>query len=415
MAGGSVGNASPRPPAARSEGVGTPGASGRTGLDNPQSTGLTGTGQRSAGHKGMDASNPAAMPSRHTAPAKGAQPILIVPYIWIGDFVRCHTAVQLINTRFPDRAVDMLTTPRTLPLVDYMPGVRKGILSDLPRSRLALARQWKLARRLKAEAYGSVLVMPRTWKSALAPFLARIPERTGFIGEGRFGLLNDARWGERRLARMIDRKVALVLPNGAPLPQTYPLPRLVVPAAEASAWRARRSLADGRPVVALCPATVGPGRRWPLGRFGELAHRLAAAGMAVWVLGSPDDSGLAREIAKIGGSAVSDLTGPDLRDAILALKAADAAVANDSGLLHVAAAVGTPTVGIFGPSRPFLTGPLNPIAAAIEPTVAECSTCGRPGCNRLDHRRTEDIPLEPVHRAVLGALHGVSDRRAGDT
>src|SRR2546429_8797330 len=104
--------------------------------------------------------------------------------------------------------------------------------------------------------------MPRRWKSAPAPFRAGIPERTGFAGEGRFVLLNDVRWGERRLERMIDRKVALTLPKQAALPALLPLPNLVVPAAEVSAWRARRALSENR-VIALCPATVGPGRRWP--------------------------------------------------------------------------------------------------------------------------------------------------------
>jgi lipopolysaccharide heptosyltransferase II len=352
----------------------------------------------------MDAMNNAAaiLPARGEANLD-ARPILIIPYMWVGDFVRCHTAVQLINARFPHRPVDMLTTALTLPLLDYMQGVRKGIVSELPRGRLALAKQWELARRLRAGGYGSVVVMPRTWKSALAPFLAGIPERTGFAGEARFVLLNDMRWGERKLERMIDRKAALTLPRETPLPASLPLPCLVVPEAEVSAWRTRRGLDDDR-VVALCPATVGPGRRWPVERYGQLARALAADGIAVWVLGSPNDRPLATAIAAAGGSAVRDLTGPDLRDAILALKAVDAAVANDSGLLHVAAAIDTPAVGIFGPSSPHLTGPLNPLAAAIEPSCSICPTCGRPACPRLDHRRTEDIPLEPVLDAVRRAL-----------
>jgi heptosyltransferase-2 len=290
-----------------------------------------------------------------------------------------------------------------------MPGVRKGVVAELPRGRLALARQWELAKRLRAEGYGSVLVMPRTWKSALAPFLAGIPERTGFLGEGRFLLLNDVRLGERKLERMIDRKVTLALPAGAALPSPLPLPQLQVPAAAAGQWRTARSL-TAAPAVALCPATVGPGRSWPIARYAALAQRLAADGNAVWVLGSADDRPLAMKIALAGGPAVRDLTGPDLREAVLALKAADAAVANDSGLLHVAAATGTPVVGIFGPSRPHLTGPLNPIAAAIEPDVACCTVCGTPGCTRLDHRRTTDIPLEPVLAAVRGALGAAAPR-----
>ena len=149
---------------------------------------------------------PAATSSAYR-PETDTRPILIVPYMWIGDFVRCHTVAKLLRARFPRRPVDMLTTALTLPLIDYMPGVRKGIISDLPRGRLALAKQWDLAKRLRAEGYGSVLVMPRTWKSALAPFLAGIRERTGFIGEGRLILLNDLRFGERKLDRMIDRKI----------------------------------------------------------------------------------------------------------------------------------------------------------------------------------------------------------------
>ena len=202
---------------------------------------------------------------------------------------------------------------------------------------------------------------------------------------------------------MIDRKVALTLPKGAPLPTTFPPPRLVVPPADVLTWRERRRLAHAGPAVALCPATVGPGRRWPVERYGALARRLGDDGVAVWVLGSLDDRPPAAEIVRIGGAAVHDLTGPDLRDAVLALAATDVAVANDSGLLHVAAALGTPTVGIFGPSSPFLTGPLNRLAAAIEPEVAVCP-CGRAGCTRIEHRRTEDIPPAPVHAAVTRAL-----------
>ncbi len=107
--------------------------------------------------------------------------------MWIGDFVRCHTVVKLLKQRFPARSIDVLTTAMVSPLLDYMPGVRKGIIVDLPRRQLALGQHLALARRLRREGYGQALVMPRTWKSALALFLAGIPQRTGFVGEGRFG------------------------------------------------------------------------------------------------------------------------------------------------------------------------------------------------------------------------------------
>src|ERR1700709_2043133 len=126
--------------------------------------------------------------SNHPA---GGSPILLVPYMWIGDFVRCHSVVKLLRARYPERPVDVLTTTLCAPLLDYMPGVRKGIVVDLPRKRLALSEHKALAERLRAGHYGTSLVMPRTWKSALAPYLAGIPERVGFAGEARFGLLNE--------------------------------------------------------------------------------------------------------------------------------------------------------------------------------------------------------------------------------
>src|SRR6476619_7643767 len=96
--------------------------------------------------------------------ADDTSPILIVPYMWIGDFVRGHTVVRVLKQRWPNRPIDLLTTSLCAPLVDYMPGVRTGIVWDLPRSRLAVARQWALAAQLRAAHYGTSIVLPRTWK-----------------------------------------------------------------------------------------------------------------------------------------------------------------------------------------------------------------------------------------------------------
>ena len=338
--------------------------------------------------------------------ARSGSPILIVPYVWIGDFIRCHSVVQLLRQRFPNRDIDVLSSTLCAPLVDYMPGVRKGIVCDLPRRRLALRAHRALAARLSAEHYGSVLVMPRTWKSALAPFLAGIPERTGFAGEARFGLINDIRFGEQRLPRMVDRCCALALPKAAPLPAHWPPPELNVPVAEATAWRAKRALPDdGRPVVALAPGAVGPSKRWPIAHYARLAQELTGAGLSVWVLGSPDENPLAAEIVRAAGAQARDLTSPDLRNAILALKLASAAVSNDSGLLHVAAAIGTPTLGIFGPTSPRHWAPLNPLAAVVETrTEVPCRPCHQPTCRLVHHRCMRDIPAEQVLPAVRRAL-----------
>jgi len=336
-----------------------------------------------------------------------ASPILIVPYVWIGDFVRCHSVVKLLRSDAPERPVDMVSSTLCAPLADYMPGIRQAIVIDLQRRRLGVALQQQLAKRLREKNYGQALVMSRKWKAALAPWLAGIPLRTGFAGEFRFGLLNDVRWGERKLPRMIDQMGALAMAKGATLPAEWPLPELMVPADEVARWRERRGLAgETRPIVTLSPGAVGAGKAWPAGHYGALARALTQDGAAVWVLGGPNETPLAKQIADAGGSRVRDLTGPDLRNAILALAAADAAVTNDSGLMHVSAAIGTPTVAIFGPTSPWHWKPLNPIAAIIEPPGDEAAVkrARTEGNDAVRHRSTADVAVETVLASVREVL-----------
>lgn len=346
-------------------------------------------------------------PAKMQRNAAAAQPVVIVPYVWIGDFVRCHSVVRLLRAAEPERPVDIVASGLCAPLADYMPGVRRAIVADLPRRRLGLAAQLKLARDLRAGGYRQALIMSRKWKAALAPLLAGVPVRTGFFGEARIGLVNDVRPGERKLPRMIDRMGALALPRGAEPPPNWPLPQLQVPRAELEHWLDRRGLADARrPAVALCPGAVGAGKAWPPGHYADLAARLTRAGASVWVLGGPGEKDIADRIVAAAGPGARDLTGPDLRDAVLALAATDAAVSNDSGLMHVAAAIGTPTVAIFGPTSPWHWKPLNPVAAILEPegepaARARARELGNPA---VAHHRTADVSVDRVAAAVREVL-----------
>jgi heptosyltransferase-2 len=326
--------------------------------------------------------------------AGDTRPILIIPYMWIGDFVRGHTVVRVLKKRWPNRPVDMLTTSLCAPLVDYMPGVRGKIVWDLPRGRLAVAKQLGLARELRARSYQTALIMLRTWKSAIAPTLAGVPERVGFFGEARFGLINRMRWGEKKLSRMVDQMSALALPMGAKFPSEWPVPQLRVPAEETERWRQANGLGRG-PAIALAPGSVGSGKRWTY--YGEAARLLAARGFDVWVVGGPGEKALAAEIVAAGGAGVRDLTGTDLRNGILAMAAASVAISNDSGLMHVAAALDTPTMGIFGPTSPYHWAPLNGLAATVvTKTEVPCQPCHRPVCTMNDHRCMRDIPASDV-------------------
>src|ERR1700722_3839100 len=326
--------------------------------------------------------------------AADTRPILIVPYMWIGDFVRGHSVVRVLKQRWPNRPVDVLATTLCAPLVDYMPGVRAGIVWDLPRGRLALARQTGLAAQFRAKGYGTALILPRTWKSALAPALAGIPERVGFVGEARFGLINQWRWGEKKLPRFIDKNAALALPDAAPLPPEWPVPQLVVSPEEVARWRQSGGLGTHR-AVAPAPGSPGASKRWTY--YPQIARLLAEQGLDVWVVGGPGEKPLAAEIVAAGGPRVSDLTGTDLRNGILAMAAANVAISNDSGLMHIAAALGTPTMGIFGPTSPYHWAPLNGLAATVQTkTVVPCQPCHRPVCTMNDHRCMRDIPASDV-------------------
>jgi heptosyltransferase II len=349
--------------------------------------------------------------SQYTGPVEDpddTRPILIIPYMWIGDFMRGHTVVRVLKQRWPNRPVDLLTTSLCAPLVDYMPGVRAGIKWDLPRSRLAVARQWGLAAILRKRGYGTALVLPRTWKAAIAPALAGIPERVGFVGEARFGLINQMRWGEKALPRFIDKNAALALPDKAPRPPEWPVPQLYVPADDAARWRQAQGLGTGK-AVALAPGSVGASKRWTY--YGEAARLLIERGLDVWVVGGPGEKALAQEIVATGGERVRDLTGTDLRNGILAMAAASVAISNDSGLMHIAAALGTPTMGIFGPTSPYLWAPLNGLAATVQTrTQLSCQPCQRTVCTMNDHRCMRDISAADVVDITQQVLEQAASR-----
>jgi heptosyltransferase-2 len=338
--------------------------------------------------------NSASLDQMAAADAGDTRPILIVPYMWIGDFVRGHTVVRVLRQRWPNRPVDLLATSLCAPLVDYMPGVRSAVVWDLPRGRLAIARQRALAAQLRERNYGTALVLPGTWKSAIAPALAGIPERVGFFGEVRFGLLNRLRWGERALPRFIDKNASLALPAGAPLPAEWPVPQLQAPAKDIDRWRQANALGTN-PAVALAPGSVGASKRWTY--YAEAARLLIQRGFDVWVVGGPGEKAFAAEIVAAGGAGVRDLTGTDLRNGILAMAAASVAISNDSGLMHIAAAIGTPTMGIFGPTSPYLWAPLNGLAATVQTrTPPPCEPCQRTICTMNDHACMRTIPASDV-------------------
>jgi heptosyltransferase-2 len=321
--------------------------------------------------------------------------ILIVGPSWVGDMVMAQSLFKLLKVRSPETPLDVLAPAWSLPIIARMPEVRKGIVLPAGHGEFALRKRWDLARSLKSEGYRQAIVLPRSLKAALIPWFAAIPTRTGFRGEMRFHLINDMRVFDRHeLDQTVKRFLALGLRPGEVLPRP-PGPQLVVSREHQRAVIDRLGLTSDRPVVAMMPgAEYGPAKCWPLEYFAQLAEMLSHDGYAVWVLGSGKDAPSGEAIAE-RGHAVNLCGRTELQDVIDLLGCCEQAVSNDSGLMHVAAAVGIRVVALYGSTSPRFTPPLTP-NAAIHYLGVECSPCFQRTCPLGHFRCMREIPPAAV-------------------
>ena len=341
--------------------------------------------------------------------------VLVVGPSWVGDMVMAQALYKQLHLTNPSVEIHVVAPPWSLPVLERMPEVARGIELAVGHGELGLGKRSSLARQLREERYTRAIVLPRSAKAALVPWLARIPLRTGFRGEWRYGLLNDVRNLEARLDQTVKRFVALGLPRGAPSPDPLPnalQPRLRSDPKNLDALRTLHGLEPGARLAALMPgAEYGPAKRWPAVHFGALAATLAAANTDVVVLGSAKERAIGDDVAARAASArVRNLCGAtSLADVVDLLAAADVAVSNDSGLLHVAAAAGAPVVAIYGSSSPKFTPPLTNDAAVVSLEL-ECSPCFQRECP-LGHLKCLN-ELEPA--TVLRAVEALrAARRSG--
>ncbi|WP_130472009.1 lipopolysaccharide heptosyltransferase II [Candidatus Magnetaquicoccus inordinatus] len=311
--------------------------------------------------------------------------ILIVGPSWVGDMVMAQPLLMLLQERHPQLALDVLAPPWSLPLLQRMPQVRRALPLAVAHGQLALAQRWQLGRSLRQQ-YQQAILLPNSLKSALLPFAAQIPRRTGFLGEWRFGLLNDIRpLDKKRLPRTVDRFLALGINPQEPLPPT-PLPQLRS-SPEQAALTLRHWFPHGvtRPLLALCPgAEYGAAKRWPVARFAELAALAQQRGWQVLLLGSAKEHALGQQISQLSGHACHNLLGQtSLEQAVDLLSLAGCVVSNDSGLMHVAAALHRPVVALFGSSDPHHTPPLGQQTRILSLGLP-CAPCFRRNCPHAD-------------------------------
>ncbi|MBA1287658.1 lipopolysaccharide heptosyltransferase II [Pseudomonas japonica] len=329
--------------------------------------------------------------------------ILIIGPSWVGDMVMAQTLFQCLKARHPDCQIDVLAPEWSRPILERMPEVRQALSFPLGHGVLDLATRRKIGRSFKGQ-YDQAIVLPNSLKSALVPFFASIARRTGWKGEFRYGLLNDIRPLDKdRYPLMIERFMALAYPPGEALPTPYPQPRLRIEPASRAAALERFGLQLDRPVLALCPgAEFGESKRWPAEHYADVAEARIRQGWQVWLFGSKKDEPVAEAIRErlipgLREEAVNLCGDTSLAEAIDLMSCAAAVVSNDSGLMHVAAALNRPLVAVYGSTSPGFTPPLADQVAVVRLGI-DCSPCfdrtcrfGHYNCLRLlDSQRVID-------------------------
>jgi len=298
-----------------------------------------------------------------------------------------------LHQQHPDPDIHVLAPAWSAPLLARMPEVTATHENPFAHGAFDWAGRKALGRRLASADFSAAYVLPNSWKSALVPFFAGIPQRIGYSGEARFILLNQ-RHPKSTLPRLVDRYAALAGHFDNPTPN----PRLTSSPAQQQAVRTVLGLpADTAPII-FCPgAEYGPAKRWPIHHFAALAKKLTAP---VWIVGSAKDATVGEAIAHQSGGAALNLCGKtNLEQAIDLIASAKAVVTNDSGLMHVAAALDRPLVALYGSSSPGYTPPLSPHATILSLGL-ECSPCFKRECPLGHLHCLEQLAPEQVLAAL---------------
>ena len=311
--------------------------------------------------------------------------ILIVGPSWVGDMVMSQSLYRLLKQQYPFSQIDVLAPQWCLDIVKRMPEVTHTIVMPVGHGRFQLRKRIKLAWQLRQANYDQAIVLPNSWKSALIPWLAGIPKRIGWLGELRYGLLNDHRkLNKNQYPLMVQRFVALGYQKNERWDATqYPLPHLVSnPTLALQTLQRLNTDMPATPVLALAPgAAFGNSKRWPESYFADVANHYLAKAWQVWLLGSPADQPVLDQIQGATQNRCiifSDNASLDAKIDLLSL--ATVVISNDSGLLHVAAALNRPTIGIYGSTTPEFTPPLGEKVEILQVDSLPCRPCFKREC-----------------------------------
>jgi len=307
---------------------------------------------------------------------------LIVAPSWIGDTIMAQPLFARLHAQHPGLQLDAIAPRWVAPVLQRMAEISDVIDSPFGHGQLSLKPRWKLSRQLAAREYDAVYVLPNSLKSALVPWMAGIPKRVGFTGESRYGLINVRHTLDKAaLPLMVERFAQLAETPGQRLAQAVFRPKIRSTVDDQKKTLAELAIERPARVVAFCPgAEYGPAKRWPAAHFAALARKLAEQGFAIWLFGSPKDHAVAEEISKLAPGLCRNLCGAtSLTQAVDLLALAELVVCNDSGLMHVAAALDRPLVALYGSSSPGFTPPLSDQADILSLKL-DCSPCFKREC-----------------------------------
>jgi len=310
-----------------------------------------------------------------------AKKILVIGPSWVGDMVMAQSLFMALKDQNPECQIDVLAPAWSFPLLERMPEVTEAIAMPLTHGQFGWNLRKTLGKQLQGNCYDQAILLPNSWKSALIPFFANIPKRTGFLGEMRWGLLNDTfKLNKQVLSMTVQRFVALALPKNQPV-SDYPVPSLMINEGDQQKVVQGFNVDISKKVLALCPgAEYGPAKQWPATHYAEVAKQKIADGWAVWIFGSAKDQTVSDKINQLSGNQCQDFSGKtSLAEAIDLMSLTEVVVSNDSGLMHVAAALNKKVVAIYGSSDPQFTPPLSSKAKILNLNL-DCAPCFKRDC-----------------------------------
>ena len=291
--------------------------------------------------------------------------ILIIGPSWVGDSVMAQTLYKRLKDEEPSCTIHVISPEWSLPLMQRMPEVSKAIISPYLHGDIQILSRYRFGKNLKKHNYDRAIILTNSLKSSLIPFFADIPIRTGWLGELRYFLLNDIRYLKKESnSLMVEKFAALSIEK-----YNFSQGNLTYPSLDISAENQKESLKNfyinpDLPSLGICPgAEFGPSKKWPAQYFSEVAKEYVSKGWNVICFGSKNDMETGMKLETFNGlgnkNTFYNLIGmTSLLDVVDLLAHCKRVVTNDSGLMHIAAAVKTPLVALYGPSSPEYTPPL---------------------------------------------------------